>query len=93
MNLKKNDIYFSLILLYVVKLIVLPIGFPDAFALLVLLSYRPVSTFLKLQEKQKISNENAQKFEEVADEIAKVNNILESLKNHEQIKQSFGMKK
>lgn len=91
--LKKNDLFFLLILLFITKLILLPTGFPDAAVLLVLLAYRPVSTLLKLQEKQKISDANAEKFLEVAGEIAKVNGILESLKNHEQIKTSFGMKK
>ena len=85
--------YFLLLLLFIVKLLALPIAFPDAAVLLILLAYRPVSQLLKLQEKQKISDENAAKFAEVAGEIAEVNKALESLKNHEQIKTSFGMKK
>lgn len=93
MTLKKNDIYYLLLLLYVVKLIILPVGFPDAAALLVLLAYRPVSTFLKLQEKQKISDENAIHFSKLTDEINNVKSTLESLKTKEQVLQSFGMKK
>lgn len=90
---RKNDVYFLLLLLFVIKLILLPVAFPDAVVLLVLLAYRPVSAFLKLQEKQKISAVNEEKFQAVAEEIAGVRKTLESLKVAEQIKQQFGMKK
>lgn len=91
--MKKNDIFFLLLLLFVTKLILLPVGFPDAAVLLVLLSYRPVSQYLKLQRDVKISAENAEKFAEVSGEIENIKKTLESIKTKEQVLQSFGMKK
>lgn len=91
--MRKNDLYFTFILLFIVKLILLPASFADAVVLLVLLAYRPVSQFLKLQEKQKISEANKIKFEDVASEIAEVKKTLDSIKIQENMKQSFGIKK
>lgn len=91
--MRKNDLYFTFILLFIVKLILLPASFADAIVLLVLLAYRPVSQFLKLQEKQKISEANKIKFEDVAGEIAEVKKTLDSIKIQENMKQSFGIKK
>lgn len=92
-RLSKNDIYFTLLLLFVTKLILLPVGFPDAAVLLVLLAYRPVSQLLKLQRDIKISAKNEQEFESVRGEISEVRKNLESLKIAENIKQQFGVKK
>ena len=91
--MRKNDLYFSFILLFVVKLILLPASFADAAVLLVLLAYRPVSQYLKLQEKLKILNVNQTKFDDVASEIAEVRKTLDSIKIQESMKQSFGIKK
>lgn len=91
--MRKNDLYFTFILLFVVKLILLPASFADAAVLLVLLAYRPISQLLKLQEKQKISDANKLKFETVSEEIAEVKKTLDSIKIQENMKQSFGIKK
>jgi uncharacterized membrane protein YhiD involved in acid resistance len=91
--MKKNDMYFGIILLFTLKLILLSATFPDALVLLVLLAYRPVSQYIKLQEKQKISNENKIKFEDIATDIADVRKTLESIKTKEQVLNSFGIKK
>jgi uncharacterized membrane protein YhiD involved in acid resistance len=91
--MKKNDVYFTFILLFVLKLILLPASLPDAAVLLVLLAYRPVSQWLKLQEKQKISQANEEKFQEVAGEINEVKKTLESIKIKESVLNSFGIKK
>lgn len=91
--MRKNDIYFTLLLLFIVKLILLPAGFPDAVVLLVLLIPRSISNFIKLQEKQKISQENAVKFNAVADEITDLRKTLESLKTKEQVMAQFGNKR
>jgi uncharacterized membrane protein YhiD involved in acid resistance len=91
--MRKNDLFFTFILLFVVKLILLPASFADAAVLLVLLAYRPVSQLLKLQEKQKISDANKLKFETVSEEIAEVKKTLDSIKIQENMKQSFGIKK
>ena len=91
--MRKNDIYFTLLLLFIVKLILLPAGFPDAAVLLVLLIPRSISNFIKLQEKQKISQENAVKFNAVADEITDLRKTLESLKTKEQVMAQFGNKR
>lgn len=91
--MQKNDIYFTLLLLFIVKLILLPAGFPDAVVLLVLLIPRSISNFIKLQEKQKISQENAVKFNAVADEITDLRKTLESLKTKEQVMAQFGNKR
>lgn len=91
--MRKNDLYFTFILLFIVKLILLPASFADAAVLLVLLAYRPVSQLLKLQEKQKISDANKLKFEDVASEIAEVKKTLDSIKTKEQVLNSFGIKK
>jgi hypothetical protein len=91
--MRKNDLYFTFILLFIVKLILLPASFADAAVLLVLLAYRPVSQLLKLQEKQKISDANKLKFETVSEEIAEVKKTLESIKVKEQVLNSFGIKK
>lgn len=91
--MKKNDVFFTFILLFIVKLILLPASFADAAVLLVLLAYRPVSQFLKLQEKQKISQANEAKFTEVAEEISEVKKTLESIKIKESVLNSFGIKK
>jgi hypothetical protein len=91
--MKKNDVFFMLILLFVVKLILLPSSFADAAVLLVLLAYRPVSQFLKLQEKQKISDANNLKFESISEEISEVKKTLESIKVKEAVINSFGIKK
>jgi ABC-type transport system involved in cytochrome bd biosynthesis fused ATPase/permease subunit len=93
MIMRKNDVYFTLIICFILKLVWLPVQFSDAMVLLVLLSYRPVSQYIKLQEKQKISAENASKFAEVSEEIADVRKTLESIKIQEQMKQQFGIKK
>jgi hypothetical protein len=85
--------YFLLVLLFIVKLIALPIGFPDAAVLLVLLAYRPVSQLLKLQEKQKISNENAVKFAEVENSLENMQKTIESIKIKEAIVNQFGGKR
>ena len=92
-SLSKNDIYFTLLLLFIVKLVLLPVGFPDAAVLLVLLAYRPVSQFLKLQRDVKISEKSEQEIELVRGEISEVRKNLESLKIAESIKQQFGVKK
>jgi cell division protein FtsB len=91
--MKKNDIYFTLLLLFIVKLIVLPAGFADAAVLLVLLIPRSISNFIKLQQRQKISQENEVKFAEVADSMANMQKTIESIKIQEQVKQQFGMRK
>lgn len=75
------------------KLILLSASFADAAVLLVLLAYRPVSQYLKLQEKLKILNVNQNKFDDVAAEIAEVKKTLDSIKIQENMKQSFGIKK
>lgn len=91
--MRKNDLYFGFILLFVMKLILLSASFADAAVLLVLLAYRPVSQYLKLQEKLKILNVNQNKFDDVAAEIAEVKKTLDSIKIQENMKQSFGIKK
>jgi hypothetical protein len=85
--------YFTLLLLFILKLILLPIGFPDATVLLVLLAYRPVSQFLKLQEKQKISAQNTEKFSKVEEELAAMQKLIDSIKIKEAVAQQFGMKR
>lgn len=91
--MKKNDMFFLLLLLFIAKLILLPVGFPDAAVLLVLLSYRPVSQLLKLQRDVKISQKNEDEFSAVRGEILEVKKNLESLKIAENIKMQFGAKK
>jgi hypothetical protein len=90
--MKKNDVYFTLILLFIVKLILLPTAFPDAAVLLVLLAYRPVTAFLKLKEKREMLLTVDEKFAKVAEEVNSVKATLESLKVKENILQSFGKK-
>ena len=90
--MKKNDVYFTLVLLFILKLILLPAGFPDAAVLLVLLIPRSVSNYIKVKERREMTQTIDDKFSKVADEVNVLRATLESLKIKENILQSFGKK-
>jgi hypothetical protein len=86
----KKDIFFVLICLFVIKLILLPVLISDAFVLLILVSYRPVSKLIKIKEKVVISEEIEHKFEKINSEIKSLDENFQSFKTKEAIVQQFG---
>jgi hypothetical protein len=86
----KKDIFFVLICLFVIKLILLPVLISDAFVLLILVSYRPVSKLIKIKEKVVISEEIEHKFEKINSELKGLDESFQSFKTKEAIVQQFG---
>jgi hypothetical protein len=86
----KKDIFFVLICLFVIKLILLPVLISDAFVLLILVSYRPVSKLIKIKEKVVISEEIEHKFEKINSELKSLDENFQSFKTKEAIVQQFG---
>jgi hypothetical protein len=92
--MKKKDVFFLLICLFIVKLILLPAFFADAAVLFVLLSYRPISKFISLKENAIFSEEVSSKFEKLQNELKDLDETVRSFKTKEQIVSTFSnMKK
>lgn len=85
----KDDIFFTLICLFVIKLILLPAFLADAAVLLCLLAYKPVNNLINIKKHAVISEDLESKFQKLHKEIKTLDETVQSFKTKEQIVNTF----
>lgn len=88
--MSKKNVFFIITCLFLVKCIILPVGFADAIIALGIISYNLFNKLIEIKKNEKIAEKEQEEINKVREELNQIKGTMESIKVKEQFAQSLG---